>query len=52
MNNSVALGAIHKNVRSDGDGGPQCGHFSDKGDSSDADVCTFWCKKLRIFRNL
>jgi len=27
----------------------QCGHFSDKGNSSDADVCTFWCKKLRIF---
>jgi len=26
----------------------QCG----QGGSSDADVRTFWCKKLRIFRNL
>jgi len=30
----------------------QCGHFADKGDSSDADVRTFWCKTHRIFRNL
>jgi len=31
----------------------QCGHFSDKegGGSSDADVRTFWPKKLRKFQN-
>jgi len=43
-----------KEVCSRGMGGGmvvQCGHFSDKG-SSDADICTFWNKKLRIFRNL
>jgi len=30
----------------------QCGHFVDKGGSTEADVRTFWCKKLRIFDNL
>jgi len=27
----------------------RCGHFSDKEDSSDADVRTFWCKNFEIF---
>jgi len=27
----------------------QCGHFADKGVSSDADIHTFWCKKLLDF---
>jgi len=32
----------------------QCGHFADNegGVSSDANVHTFWCKKLQILRNL
>jgi len=46
------LGAVHKRH-------PQSGWLSSadimrtrgKG-SSDADVCTFWCKKLRVFQNL
>jgi len=28
------------------------GHFADRRGSPDADVQTFWCKKLRIFQNL
>jgi len=40
-----------KDVRSQG-GFVQCGQFAYKEDSSDADVRTFWCKKLRIFQNL
>jgi len=38
-----------------GDHGPSLPPATDahrKGASSDADVRTFWCKKLRIFRNL
>jgi len=27
----------------------QCGHFTDKGGISDADVRTFWCKKTLNF---
>jgi len=42
-------GLFIKDIRSQGGGVAQCGHFSDKGGSSDADVCSFWCKKLRIF---
>jgi len=37
-----------KDVRSQGVGLSS----EDKGGSSDADIRTFWCKKLRIFRNL
>jgi len=44
-----------KDVRSQGGGGlstVQCEHFTDKGGSSDEDVCTFLCKNLWIFWNL
>jgi len=35
-----------KDIRGQGEGVVQCGHFSDKGGggSSDVDVRTFWCK--------
>jgi len=36
-----ALRPSIKNVRSQGEGVVQCGHFSGKGGSSDADVRTF-----------
>jgi len=46
-------GSFIRDVRSQGGGEfVQCGYFADKGGSSDADVCTFWHKKLRIFLNL
>jgi len=44
-----------KDVRSQGVGGfVQCGYLRAirEGSSSDADVRTFWYKKLQIFRNL
>jgi len=37
-----------KDVRSQGGGGLSS---ADKGDSSDVDVRTFWCKNYRVFRN-
>jgi len=49
--NNFQCGAVHKRRPQSG-GVSKCGHFSDKGGSSDADVRTFWSKILRIFRNL
>jgi len=47
------LGAVHKRRPQSAElSNVQCEHFSDKEDSSDADVRTFWRKKLPIFRNL
>jgi len=48
----IRKGPSIKDVRSQ-EGGEfvQCGHFADKGGSSDADIRTFFRKKLRIFRN-
>jgi len=48
---SSSKGPSIQDVRSHGEGVVQCGQGG-KGSSSDADVRTFWCKKLRIFRNL
>jgi len=46
------LSSVHKR-RPQSEGVVQCRQFADKGkSSSDADVCTFWCKKLWIFQNL
>jgi len=42
-------GAVHKDVRSQGEGFVQCSHFADKGGSLDADVYTFWYKKTSDF---
>jgi len=42
----AVLGAVHKRrPQSWGGRFVQCGHFADKGGSSDADVRTFWSKK-------
>jgi len=49
------LGVVHKiRPQSRGKVFIQSRHFADKGrrGSSDADVRTFWCKELRVFRNL
>jgi len=56
LENFISLGAVHKRrPQSGGRGYVQCGRFSDKGGrgslfSASADVRTFWCKNLRIFR--
>jgi len=44
----ISYGAVHKGRLQSG-GFVQCGHFSDKGGSSDANVRTFWRKKHRFF---
>jgi len=49
------LGALlERRPQSMGDGVIQCGHFaSRRREASDANVCSFWCIKLRFFfRNL
>jgi len=38
-----------KDVRSQRGGVVQCGHFADKGDSSNADVRIFWRKNFGFF---
>jgi len=51
----LELGLSIKDVRSQGRGSVfSADNLQKRGNagSSDADVCTFWCKKLRIFRNL
>jgi len=48
----ASAGAMLSSLRTHSEGFVQCGHFSNKRDSSDADVRTFWSKKLWIFRNL
>jgi len=49
----LQLGAVRKrHPQSGGKEGLSTADIADKGGSSDADVRTFWCKKLRIFRNL
>jgi len=45
----IVLGAIHKRRPQSG-GFVQCGQG--RRGPSDADICTLWCKKLRIFRYL
>jgi len=44
----TCLGTLHKRLPKSW-GFVQCGHFSDKGVSSDADVRTIWCKKTLDF---
>jgi len=47
--NQIHVRGVHKErPHSKGEGIVKCG----QGGSSDANVCTFWCKKLRNFRNL
>jgi len=47
-----SLGTVHKRRPQSGGGKfVQCGHFSDKGGSSDAAVQTFWRKNFGFFKN-
>jgi len=41
----IQKGAVRKGRLQLGGGVVQCGHFVNKGSSSDADVHNFWCKK-------